>query len=401
MSNEGQEEEEWEELAYVKSTRCGYCHQQKPVENSWALRSVARLMKDKGYCNSSSITFDGEELSFEKYERLIKEGWRRSGSFMYKPDLLRSCCRQYTIRTNYDMFIDDKYYTKSNKKTMRRFYKAMETSVGNTPTKSLMETYLKKDKKGRFVSVLLPNTFAMDKYELFKKYQMSIHKEKESEINEYSFYNFLCHDPFPKATKSRGFIDWKTVNRQWTSGVIGDELLKLQGPVHECYFIDNKLAAIAVLDILPTTISSVYFIWDPEYANLGLGTVSAIREIVMAKLLRKEHYYMGFYIPDCEKMVYKAKFGGEIRNFGTDNTLQWVKLLDVDSLLKDGLFKVFSRAPDGEKLIDIAEGLYGVEGCTDREDLESFRIVPKTCIFPTPAVIPGFNTASHILDRSL
>lgn len=387
------EEHEGEELAYIKSTRCGYCHQQKPVEKSWALESVSKLMKDKGYCNSSSITFDGEELSFQRYEQLIKQGWRRSGSFMYKPDLLRSCCRQYTIRTNYEMFVDDKYYNKSNKKSIRRFYKAMETGI-NTATGSLLDMYTQKDKKGRFFSVLLPNSFTMDKFQLFKRYQMSIHKEKESEINEYSFYNFLCNDPFPEVTKRREYVDWKKVNQQWTSGEIGKELLDLQGPVHECYFIDNKLVAIAVLDILPTTISSVYFIWDPDYAHLGLGTVSAIREIVMTKLLEKDHYYMGFYIPDCEKMVYKAKFGGEIRNFADDESLEWVKMLDVDHLMKDGLLRVFAKTQDGEKLAEVTEKMYGVEGCRDAEALDSFRVISKTCIFPTPSIIPGLDTSS-------
>ena len=29
---------------------------------------------------------------------MIDRGWRRSGTYCYKPDLLRSCCPQYTIR---------------------------------------------------------------------------------------------------------------------------------------------------------------------------------------------------------------------------------------------------------------------------------------------------------------
>lgn len=388
------EEKEEEELAYTKSTRCGYCHQKKPVEKSWSLESVAKVMKGKGYCNSSSITFQGEDLSLEKYERLMKDGWRRSGSFMYKPDLLRSCCRQYTIRTNYEMFVEDGYYNKSNKKSIRRFYKAMETD--NASISTLYETYLKKDKKGKFTSVLLPNTFSMDKFELFKKYQMSVHDESESEINEYSFYSFLCYDPFPEGT-AKDNIDWIEINRQWRSGEIGEELLNLQGPIHECYIIDKKLVAIAVLDILPTTISSVYFIWDPDYAHLSLGTVSALREIIMAKLLKKDHYYMGFFIPDCDKMIYKAKFGGEIRNFIKEKDgnrdykdLQWTKLIDVDSMLEDGRFKIFDKTPNGE-YIDIAEDLYGVNSNTDIEELKSFHVVKKTCIFPTPEEIPGID----------
>jgi arginine-tRNA-protein transferase len=376
------------ELKYMKSTHCGYCHQEKPVEESWALPSIAKLMENKGYCNNSSITFHGDGLTLQQYENLMKDGWRRSGGFMYKPDLLRSCCRQYTIRTNYELFVDDGYYNKSTKKNIRRFYKSMETP--ETPNgSSLYDNYLKKDKKGRFYSVILPNTYSPDKYELFKKYQMNIHGESEDDFDEYSFYNFLCHDPFLKEEKN-GVFDWRKVNKEWTSGLYGEELLKLQGPIHECYFIDDKMIAIAVLDILPTTISSVYFIWDPDYAHLGLGTVSAIREISMAKLLQKHHYYMGFYIADCEKMVYKAKFGGEIRNFNRNNKSgesEWVKLIEVGSVLKEGRFSVFEKGVDGS-YIDVAEEQYGVEGCLDPDTIASFTVVPRTSIFPTPSIIP-------------
>lgn len=380
-----------DELTYIKSTHCGYCNQKKPAGKSWALDSIGKLMDGKGYCNSSSITFHGDELTISEYESLMKDGWRRSGSFMYKPDLLRSCCRQYTIRSNYEMFVEDGYYNKSMKKNIRRFYKAMESSAGNSCS-DLYESYVKNDKKGRFYSVILPNTFAIDKFELYKKYQMKVHGDKEDAVDEYSFYNFLCCDPF-RAEDKEDVFDWRQLNREWTSGDFGEELRKLQGPVHECYFVDDQLIAIAVLDILPTTVSSVYFIWDPDYAHLGLGTVSAIRELVMAKILRKDHYYMGFYIADCDKMVYKAKFGGQIRNFNRSNPsaeLEWVKLRDVDPILKNGAFCVFDESENGG-FVDVAEEQYGVARCTDNSVLESFKVVPKTAIFPTPATIPGYS----------
>lgn len=373
--------------AYIKSTRCGYCRREKAVEDSWAFESVSKMMSGKGYCNSSSITFHGEDISLEEYESLMKCGWRRSGSFMYKPDLLRSCCRQYTIRTNYQMFVDDGYYNKSMKKTLRKFYNEMhEESEQNKlhGQVSLLERYGQYDKKGRFVSILMPSSFSTFKFELFKRYQMSIHKEDEKEVNEYSFYNFLCENPFEYDENN---IDWRAVNEEWTNGVVGEALLKLQGPVHECYVIDGKVVAIAVLDILPKSISSVYFIWDPDYAHLRLGTVSAIREIVMAELLKKEHYYMGFYIADCEKMVYKAKFGGEIRNYpGDEKEPSWVKLKNVNDMLKSGRFCVFTTTPN--RYVDVAETFYGVENNKDPEYEDSFRVVHETCLFPTPAIIP-------------
>jgi arginyl-tRNA---protein transferase len=56
---------------------------------------------------------------------------------------------------------------------------------------------------------------------------------------------------------------------------------------------------MAVLDILPKCVSSVYFMYDPEYAFLSLGKYSALREIALTqefegKVSKELHwYYMG------------------------------------------------------------------------------------------------------------
>lgn len=39
---------------------------------------------------------------------------------------------------------------------------------------------------------------------------------------------------------------------------------------------------ISVIDILPSCVSSVYFIWDPEWAWASLGKLSALYEIGLA-----------------------------------------------------------------------------------------------------------------------
>lgn len=38
--------------------------------------------------------------------------------------------------------------------------------------------------------------------------------------------------------------------------------------------INGRLIAFSVLDILPGCVSSVYFVWDPDYAWASLGKVS-------------------------------------------------------------------------------------------------------------------------------
>jgi arginyl-tRNA---protein transferase len=55
----------------------------------------------------------------------------------------------------------------------------------------------------------------------------------------------------------------------------------------------------------------VYFYYNPEYNFLSLGTYASLREIALVRELSKtcsqlKNYYLGFYIPTCPKMRYKA-----------------------------------------------------------------------------------------------
>jgi len=71
---------------------------------------------------------------------------------------------------------------------------------------------------------------------------------------------------------------------------------------------------MGVIDILPSCISSVYFMWEKEYEKFSLGKLSALREISLAKefydagVPQLKHVYMGYYIYSCQKMKYKGEF---------------------------------------------------------------------------------------------
>ncbi|XP_022242389.1 arginyl-tRNA--protein transferase 1-like isoform X3 [Limulus polyphemus] len=85
------------------------------------------------------------------------------------------------------------------------------------------------------------------------------------------------------------------------------------GSFHQQYWLDGKLIAVGVLDILVSCVSSVYFFYDPDYSFLSLGTYAALREIAFCRELHREapgirYYYMGFYIHSCPKMKYKGNY---------------------------------------------------------------------------------------------
>ncbi|CAG8657820.1 7243_t:CDS:2, partial [Paraglomus occultum] len=129
--------------------------------------------------------------------------------------------------------------------------------------------------KHQFKVVMEPSSVTDEKFNLFKKYQTIIHQEPPSKVSARGYERFLVESP-----------------------------LKANG----------TLIAVAVLDILPRFVSSVYFMYDPEYSFLGLGKYSALREIALANELREDgrdelkYYYMGYYIHSCPKMRYKGQY---------------------------------------------------------------------------------------------
>lgn len=48
-----------------------------------------------------------------------------------------------------------------------------------------------------------------------------------------------------------------------------------------------------MLDLLPKAVSSVYFVWDPDYAGMSLGKVSALREAQMVREMERAGAWEG------------------------------------------------------------------------------------------------------------
>ncbi|XP_075279971.1 arginyl-tRNA--protein transferase 1 isoform X1 [Opisthocomus hoazin] len=129
---------------------------------------------------------------------------------------------------------------------------------------------------------------------LFAKYQMAIHKDAPSDCGENEFTRFLCDSPLEAENAPNG-------------PECG------YGSFHQQYWLDGKIIAVGVIDILPYCVSSVYLYYDPDYSFLSLGVYSALREIAFTRQLHEKapdlcFYYMGFYIHSCPKMRYKGQY---------------------------------------------------------------------------------------------
>jgi arginine-tRNA-protein transferase len=144
----------------------------------------------------------------------------------------------------------------------------------------------------RFEVNLEGDSVSQAKFELFSKYQTKIHREDVSRWKTKDFERFLCAG----------------IKRSPAKPTKANENEKKLGSWHQCYRLDGKLIAVAVLDLVPSGVSSVYVFYDPDYEQWQFGKLSAMREIAFCIENGYPYYYMGYYIHSCVKMRYKGDF---------------------------------------------------------------------------------------------
>jgi len=74
------------------------------------------------------------------------------------------------------------------------------------------------------------------------------------------------------------------------------------------YELNGRLLGAGYLDQGSDGLSSVYFVFDPDFSKLSLGIFSVLREIEEAKARGLSFYYLGYVVPGCTRMAYKAGF---------------------------------------------------------------------------------------------
>ncbi len=72
--------------------------------------------------------------------------------------------------------------------------------------------------------------------------------------------------------------------------------------------VDNKLIAMAVIDRLEDSLSSVYTFFDPESERRSPGKYAILLAIEEARILGLKWVYLGYWIEKCSKMAYKNQY---------------------------------------------------------------------------------------------
>ena len=190
--------------------------------------------------------FFADDLSQEEWATLLQQGFRKFGHYIFRPECPQcQKCIPLRVRT--------KDYTPS--KSQRR--------VRNKNKDTHMSYH--------------PLQYRREIYDLYKK-----HSEEKFDISRFPI---VSEEEFIRSHFTRSSPSLMTEYRR-----------------------EDQLVAVGFIDVAKDALSSVYFIYDPDFSQYNLGTLGAITEIELAREMEKSYYYLGYYIKENSSMSYKANF---------------------------------------------------------------------------------------------
>lgn len=190
------------------------------------------------------------DCSVEQYQAMLERGWRRFGKMHFVPEC-KWCTKCISMR------IDVKNYefTKSEKRVINK----------NKDTKLYLRT----------------PSMTLEHLNLYDKYHSVMNAKKNWPFTPIEPNDYL-----------KSYVEGKEEYSK--------ELL---------YMRDNKLIGVALVDILPNAMSSIYCFYDHDYSDLSIGKFSILAQIKIAKEMNIPYIYLGYWIKDHFSMGYKEAYG--------------------------------------------------------------------------------------------
>ncbi|PAT00906.1 MAG: arginyltransferase [Candidatus Dactylopiibacterium carminicum] len=207
-----------------------------PYECSYLAQRLAR----------SQVATPGHLVDALVYGELVRQGFRRSGIYTYRPwcDQCQACI---PVRLPVADF---------------------------TPNRSQRRTW---QKHAGLRAEELPLRYREDHYELYRRYQLVRH--------------------------NGGGMD------QDSREQYGSFLLESQVDTRLIEFREaGVLRMVSIIDRLSDGLSSVYTFFDPEIEHASFGGYGVLWQIEACRQIGGDYVYLGYWIRDCGKMSYKRQY---------------------------------------------------------------------------------------------
>ena len=184
-----------------------------------------------------------------QYQGMLERGWRRFGRMHFVPEC-STCTKCVSMRID----VENYKFSKSEKRVINK----------NKDTK----LYIR------------PPSMSMEHLDLYDRYHKFMNDKKDWPYSPIEPNEYLKSYVEGKEEFSKEFL----------------------------YIKDDKLIGVALVDILPKSISSIYCFYDHDYQDLSIGKFSILAQIKIAKEMKIPYIYLGYWIKDHFSMGYKESY---------------------------------------------------------------------------------------------
>ncbi|MEM8732830.1 MAG: arginyltransferase [Planctomycetota bacterium] len=186
-------------------------------------------------------------LDGEQVDALLEQGYRRSGTFFYRPKC-PNCVACEAIRLHVDTFEGNR----SQRRAVRKGNAGLRFVIG------------------------IP-TVDRERVALFNRHRSERgldHQDRSVDAADYQA--FLLNAPCPSAEIA--------------------------------IFHDEQLIAISIADVGKESLSAVYTFFDPDFSRYSLGTLAVMKQLQLARETKRTWLYLGLYVEANRHLNYKANY---------------------------------------------------------------------------------------------
>lgn len=196
--------------------------------------------------SSSQIVMPPDEVNAAYYADMLRQGFRRSGVFVYRPHC-QGCQACLSLRVDVAKF-----------KLSKRFQRII-------------------NKNKHLICRQLPLHWKEEHFQLYMRYQQSRHQEQQDEQKIRADY--------------KEFILKSNVNSS----------------ILEYLDSNNQVVMVSLIDVSDDGISAVYTFYDTDNKN-SLGHYGILYQLDICKALSKPWLYLGYWVDGCSKLSYKTDY---------------------------------------------------------------------------------------------